>query len=524
MRMPSLTQGQSRFAVAPQADIPRSAFDLTHGHKTTFDAGFLIPVVVEHAVPGDTFVMDATFFCRTATMLKPVMDNIYADIHFWAVPYRLLWENWERMNGAQDNPADTTDYMVPEITVPGGGFAFDSIWDYMGIPPGVEHSVITALVPRAYNLIWNEWYRDENLQDSIAKNIDDGPDLDTDYELKRRGKRHDYFTSALPWPQKGPAVELPLGTYAPVVEEGTGYPTFESASYGPFGLEGVTGTDNVKLINPIGGTQNLKWSDTALQADLSAATAATINQLRMAFQIQRLYERDARGGTRWTEILKSHWGVTSPDARLQRPEYLGGGTTTVHVNPVASNINANLASPAQWIGDLGAYGTMTTNVNWTKSFVEHSVVIGLISARADLTYQEGLNRHWFKQTRWDFYWPALQHIGEQTILNKEIYADGTATDEEVWGYQERYAEYRYKPSLITGKYRSSNPASLDIWHLSQEFGSLPALDSDFIEEDPPIDRIIAVPSQPHFQMDSYYVFKAVRPMATYSVPGLIDHF
>lgn len=530
MKMHGTTAGQHSFSQVPQANIPRSTFNRTCGAKTTFNAGELIPVFLDHALPGDTFSMDAAVFGRLATQLKPIMDNLYLDIHFWAVPNRLLWENWERFNGAQDNPDDTTDYLVPEVTVPSGGFAELSLWDYMGVPPGVEHSVVTALYPRAYNLIYNEWYRDENLIDSVPKNIDDGPDLDTDYTILKRGKRKDYFTSALPWPQKGPAVELPLGSTAPldIITDGSA-PTIEyqGGQIRQFYATGGGGT-GLQLGAGVATAGNaVDWGDPHLTgtADLSAATAATINQLRLAFQIQRLYERDARGGTRYVELLKSHFGVTSPDFRLQRPEYLGGGTSNIVINPVTANYSYQDVGTDLPIGSLAAYATATAHgVRWTKSFTEHCVILGIASLRADLNYQQGLDRFWTKQTRWDFYWPALSHLGEQTILNKELYADGSANDEDVFGYQERYAEYRYKPSTTTGQYRSTNSVPLDVWHLAQEFGSLPTLGQDFIEENPPIDRIVAVNTDPHMQMDAYFKLHCARPMPVYSVPGKIDHF
>lgn len=527
------------FAQVPRADIPRSTFDRSCGHKSTFDAGYLVPIYVDEALPGDTFNAKLTAFGRLATPLHPFMDNLFVDTHFFAVPIRLIWNNWERFNGAQDNPGDTTDYIVPTMSAPAStGYANGSLSDHMGIPtqiPDLEHS---AFWHRAYNLIWNEWFRDENLQDSVVVDKDDGPDDPADYVLLRRGKRHDYFTSCLPWPQKGPAVDLPLGASAPLI--GTA-PINEITRIGggvvSTGTASLTSTTTNVLIDrtsngisfDLGNGQNPSADLSGVTADLSAATAATINQLRQAFQIQRLYERDARGGTRYIELLKSHFGVTSPDARLQRPEYLGGSSTAINVSPVPQTSSTDATTPQ---GNLAAYGTAAMRGHgFKKSFVEHCVLIGLASIRADLTYQQGLNRMFSRSTRWDFYWPALAHLGEQAVLNKEIWAqdpanviDGTPINDLTFGYQERFAEYRYKPSTISGQFRSNFAQSLDTWHLSQDFATLPALNDTFIEENPPVARVIAVPTYPHLIWDSYMDLKCARPMPVYSVPGLIDHF
>lgn len=548
---------QHLFSQIPSTQIPRSVFDRSHGYKTTFDSGFLVPFYVDEVLPGDSFKLTATLFARLATPIVPFMDNLYLETFFFFVPNRLVWDNWQRFNGEQKNPTDSTDFLIP--TVSGTNVQNQTLWDYFGLPTNVNKALkVNALPFRAYNLIFNEWFRDENLQESLKVPTGDGPDDLSDYSLVRRGKRHDYFTSCLPWPQKGPGVEISIGGSANVSGSLTSWPGSISYNISADGGATVNPSEvSLKLfpetmVSGTGNSTSASFSQSAFlgsdfsvhtsrgnvsvtavrgdlsgfgftgKADLSSAVPISINDLRQAFQIQKLYERDARGGTRYTEILRSHFGVISPDARLQRPEYLGGSSARISINPVQQTSATNETTPQ---GNLAAFGVVSDSFHgFSKSFVEHGYVFGFVNVRADLTYQQGLNRMWSRQGRFDFYWPVLAHLGEQAVLNKEIYAQGTADDDKVFGYQERYAEYRYYPGQITGKFRSTDPQPLDSWHLAQSFSSLPTLSSQFIQDNPPVKRVVAVTSEPQFLFDSYIRLKCARPMPVYSVPGLVDHF
>nr|DAU06815.1 MAG TPA: major capsid protein [Microviridae sp.] len=554
---------QSHFAMIPQANIRRSVFDRSHVYKTTFNEGQLIPYFVDEVIPGDTFTLNPVEFCRLATPVVPFMDNIYIESFFFFVPSRLVYDKWVNLCGEQENPEDSTDYLVPTVSLTGD--MTNKLPDYMGIAcaSGTFNSVSVNCLPfRAYWLVWNEWFRDENLQKSVKiskgetntvlepmgqstanPNYGLPSGVSNWYDPAPRGKRYDYFTGALPWPQKGPAVDLPLGQTAAltVADDASlnmpaGYMASTSSSvvstvsgYFPtnlgYGAHGA-GFDNYQTneISGIGARpQNFPLNAiNGVDVDLSSATSITINSLRQAFMLQRYYEIDARGGTRYTEKLQAHFGVTNPDARLQRPEFLGSHSSMMNINPVTQTSSTDSTTPQ---GNLAAYGLNAQRYHaFTKSFSEFGYVIGLINVRADLTYQQGVNKMWLRSDVLDFYWPSFAHLGEQAIENIEIYCQGNEDDKKVFGYQERYAEYRYKPSLITGQFRSTYKEPLDIWHLSQKFATLPTLSDEFIQDHPPISRVVAVPSYPHFLLDVKFNLKCIRPMPMYGIPGMMGHF
>lgn len=548
----------SRFALNPtRLDMSRSTFNRSSSVKTSFNVGDIVPFYVDEVLPGDTFDVDTSKVVRMPSLLTPVMDNIYLDTYFFFVPNRLTWNHWRELNGENTESAwiPQTEYEVPQITAPENGWSIGTIADYMGLPTGVSGLSVSALPFRAYALIMNEWFRDQNLMDPLNIPLDDatvqGVNTGTFVTDVAKGglpykasKYHDYFTSCLPAPQKGPDVTIPvsMGSNLPVVTLNELVPSGTSITLSGVapGDRNSTNRQNVGIITSSGNasvgfapdtdaflSENVYgFVPTNLWAlDTGEVSSATINQLRMAFQVQKLYERDARGGTRYIEILKSHFGVTSPDARLQRPEYLGGNRIPIEI--------AEINQMSGTIGDETPQGTPTGQSRTTdrhsdfkKSFVEHGFIIGLMVARYDHTYQQGIERFWSRKNRFDYYWPVFANIGEQAVLNKEIFAQGTDEDEEVFGYQEAWADYRYKPNRVTGEMRSSYAQSLDIWHLADDYSALPALSESWIQEDSSnVDRVIAVSQANSNQLwcDIFVKCRCTRPMPMYSIPGLIDH-
>lgn len=554
----------SRFATNPvRLDMSRSKFPRNFSHKTTFNAGQVIPFYIDEVLPGDTFQVRTSKVVRMQTLLTPVMDNVYLDTYYFFVPNRLVWEHWKQFMGENTESAwiPQVEYEVPQLTAPANGWEVGTLADYMGVPTGVKGLSVSALPFRAYALIMNEWFRSENLTDPLNIPVDDATVQGVNTgnyvsDVAKGGKPfvankfRDYFTSCLPSPQKGPDVTIntaQLGN-APVVpmdkpvpkdllnypynvyipngnrDFGAGYhagSVYLNAFGGAYWLakDGNSDLDPTIDNGVVGYPANL-WA----QFD-NTVSVATINQLRTAFQIQKFYERSARGGSRYIETLKAHFGVTSPDARLQRPEYLGGNRIPVSINQVIQN--SGTVSGSTPLGDTGAM-SLTTDVHsdFTKSFVEHGFVIGVMVARYDHTYQQGIERFWSRKSMFDYYWPEFANIGEQAVLNKEIYAQGNAQDDEVFGYQEAWADYRYKPSRVSGEMRSSYAQSLDVWHLADDYSKMPALSDAWIHEDPAtINRVLAVSDNlaNQFFCDIYVQNYSTRNMPLYSIPGLIDH-
>lgn len=549
------------FSQVPRIDVKRSMFDRSTQHKTTFNAGKLIPLLCDEVLPGDTFSIGLSSVIRMTTPIYPTMDNLYADLYFYYVPTRLLWDHWEEFNGSNEDTFWTqpTEYEIPQINSPDGGWSKGTIADYLGLPTNValkdSHS-INHLPFRGVVKVWNDWFRDQNLQTPAFLSLGDsdttgsnGSNYVSDAIAGGMplpvAKFHDYFTSALPEPQKGPDVLLPLGDSAPVVTvDGLDNHLSSSLSLKILGTKPLKNNYTYDLVfGSLADTSTTRLGYAAarsgesvgdeyisniypanLQADLRSATASTVSQLRQAFAVQRLYERDARGGTRYIEILKSHFGVSSPDGRLQRSEYLGGKRVPINIDQVVQTSSTDSVSPQ---GNTAGY-SLTGDVSsiFTKSFTEHGYLFAFVCVRNENTYQQGVEKLWSRKRRFDFYWPALANISEQPIFNKEIYAQGTNEDDEVFGYQEPWAEYRYKPSRVSGAFRSNYAQTLDSWHYADYYTSLPVLSDSFIRSSQSnVDRTLAVQSsvEDQFIADFYFDIRSVRPMPVYSVPGLIDH-
>jgi len=535
---------QDHFAKVPSVSRPRSQFKRVSRHKHTFDEGVLIPFYIDDVIPGDTFNVREKSFARLATPIFPIMDNMYMEKFWFFVPNRLVWDNFTKQHGERTDPDSSTDYTTPVINVTAmAAPAVGSLWDNLGLPmqnTTVLTNSISALPFRMYYKIYNDWFRDQDLQDSLTETRGDGPDLPTAYTLQRINAYKDYFTTARPSPQKGPAVEFSLGSTAPVT--GTfpqsGYvgtdintdPT-PGAQMGPLLAYQASGTDPGRLsvntmrsgagtnqiIMGVQGTLSIDLAD-GVTADLTDASALTVNAFREAVTVQQVYELDMRGGTRFIEMIYNHYGVINPDFRLQRPEFLGYNRTMVNIHPVQQTSESS-DTPQ---GNLAAFGTVGQSSGFVKSFTEFGYVIGLVAVRADLSYQDGLDRHWSRRTRFDYYYPAFANLGEQAILNQEIWANGSSpVNQGVFGYQERWAEYRYKTSKVTGLFRSNAAGTLDAWHLAKDYDTLPTLNDAFIQENAPVDRTIAVPSEPHFIFDCLVENTSARVMPMYSAPGLM---
>lgn len=536
-----------RFDEVPAPRVMRSSFDLSHKNKTTFNSGNLVPLTIMEVLPGETYNVRAQFFGRLQTLDFPILDNLFFDTFWFWCPNRLLWSNWARFLGAQDNPGDSIDYVIPymEGDEPGADFqvTVGSLGDYFGLPiledlgPTID-TFISALPWRMYNLVWNEWFRAQELQTSVQVPVDDGPDSILLYTLLKRGKRHDYITSCLTAPQRGDSVPLPIGDSAPVI--GTGEAIGLSNNNQAFGMYSLLGSDAIQMDPGVYGTATgsavtpgAATADTlalgltpdatqsGMMADLSAAVGASINDMREAIAIQQILERDARMGTRYTERIFAQFGVVVPDFTAQRPEYLGGSIDRVGIMQVPQ-LTASPAVPtmADAKGALAAYAQIQASSGFVRSFVEHGYIMCLGSLRAEITWQQRIDKMWTRSTRYDFYDPLLAHLGEQAVLDREVWYDTAGTPTGIFGYQERWAEYRSKLSSVTGKFRSDAAGTLDAWHLSLDFAAQPDLNATFIQDAPPLSRVLAVTSEPECLMDMAFQVRKASPMPTYSVPGL----
>lgn len=521
--------------------LPRSAYDVNFTHKTTFNAGSLIPLYVEEVLPGDSIRVKATVFARLATLLVPVLDNMYLESFFFFVPNRLLWSNWKRFMGEQVDPTDSTVFLLPQVTLAPANLTFPGIANWFGISNnGSVNSVTVNSLPfRAYNLIWNEWFRDEDLEVPRPVTLGDGPDAPGDYVVLTRAKRADYFTTAKPWPQKAlNQLVFNMNPGAPMIP-GQNMTMTSNQFYG-FGapvsgigvLPGAVATVGGSNIAVTGGREEASsgnvWTTTddpflmkASPSGLGPDVRVLINDIRTAAAVQRMMETNARGGTRYIELVFAHFGVRSPDARLQRPEFLGSGRTRINVNPIAQT--SETGTTVQ--GHLSGIGTIVGgNHGFSQSFTEHGYIIGLFIVRADLSYQQGVNRMWWRRTQYDFYWPGLAHLGEQAILSREIFADGSAGDLDVFGYGERYSEYKFKPSIVTGAFQSFTATPLDMWHLAQNFGSRPVLNPAFIQDPAAttLNRTLQSTAYDNqqFLCDSMFEIRYARVMPMYSMPGV----
>jgi len=507
--------GASRYQ-APQLRMGRSQFDLTHSHKTTYEVGYLVPYFLMEVLPGDTVTCRLQAFSRIFSPLDaPVMDDIYQDIDFWYVPNRLVWEHWDEFLGASDSAgAQATDYTIPKLAGGTSSVALGFPAHYMGLPLGCDTDVtdVSALPQRCYKLIYNDWYRDQNLIDKVTLVVTDSSEAQLT-ALYKSAKKHDYFTSALPYLQKGDPVTISLGATARIASDAarsseavTIWSTPATAGY----FELANDTNKIEVSANAGAITE------SLYADLASATPISINALREAEAIQRLLERDARGGTRIPELIKAHFGVDVPDYRVQRPEYVGGGRGMIQISPVANT--SSTATEDQ--GELRGVGTGGLQASWAKSFVEHGYVLGILRARGQVSYQQGLDRMWSRSTKYDFLWPDLANLGEQPIYKRELFIENDATDSEVFGYQERYADYRWKRSLVTGKFASDASGSLDFYHLAEDFSASPGLNQTFIEDATPMSRVTTVDSEPDLIIDGRFDLRVARVLPVRPVPSL----